>query len=92
MDWRPVIVAILFQGAGLGMLLPSLTKAAFGTLDPTFHPEGNALFSVSRAYGSGRIAVVQIFFYINTQAMHLVGKEPHALTAAWRYLPRSGFN
>ena len=72
MDWRPVIVAILFQGAGLGMLLPSLTKAAFGTLDPTFHPEGNALFSVSRAYGSAiGIAIVQIFFYNNTQAMHL---------------------
>jgi DHA2 family multidrug resistance protein len=72
MDWRPVVVAILFQGAGLGMLLPSLTKAAFGTLDPTFHLEGNALFSVSRAYGSAiGIAIVQIFFYINTQAMHL---------------------
>ena len=72
MDWRPVVVAILLQGAGLGMLLPALTRAAFGTLDPTFHPEGNALFSVSRAYGSAiGIAVVQIFFYNNTQAMHL---------------------
>jgi MFS transporter, DHA2 family, multidrug resistance protein len=72
MDWRPVVAAILLQGAGLGMLLPSLTKAAFGTLDPTFHPEGNALFSVSRAYGSAiGIAIVQIFFYNNTQAMHL---------------------
>ncbi|MEI9923864.1 MAG: DHA2 family efflux MFS transporter permease subunit [Bradyrhizobium sp.] len=72
MDWRPVVAAILFQGAGLGMLLPSLTKAAFGTLDPTFHPEGTALFGVSRAYGGAiGIAIVQIFFYNNTQAMHL---------------------
>jgi DHA2 family multidrug resistance protein len=72
MDRRPVIAAILLQGAGLGMLLPALTRAAFGTLDPTFHPEGNVLFSLSRAYGSAiGIAVVQIFFYNNTQAMHL---------------------
>ena len=72
MDWRPVATAILFQGAGLGMLLPALTKTAFGTLDPKFHPEGTALFGLSRVYGSAMgIATVQIFFYNNTQAMHL---------------------
>ena len=72
MDWRPVVTATLLQGAGLGMLLPALTKTAFGTLDPKFRPEGTALFSLSRVYGSAiGIAVVQIFFYNNTQAMHL---------------------
>ena len=72
MDWRPVVVAGLLQGAGLGMLLPALTKAAFSTLDPKFRPEGTALFNLSRLYGSTiGIAVVQIFFYNNTQAMHL---------------------
>ncbi|MDR3486714.1 MAG: MDR family MFS transporter [Bradyrhizobium sp.] len=72
MDWWPVVAAILFQGAGLGTLLPALTKAAFGTLDPKFRPEGTALFNLSRVYGSTiGIAVVQIFFYNNTQAMHL---------------------
>jgi MFS transporter, DHA2 family, multidrug resistance protein len=72
MDWSPVVAAILFQGAGLGMLLPALTKAALSTLDPKFRPEGTALFTVSRVYGSTiGIAVVQIFFYNNTQAMHL---------------------
>jgi DHA2 family multidrug resistance protein len=72
MDGRPVVVAILLQGAGLGMLLPALTRAAFGTLDPKFRPEGTALFNLSRVYGSTiGIAVVQIFFYNNTQAMHL---------------------
>jgi MFS transporter, DHA2 family, multidrug resistance protein len=72
MDWRPVVAATLFQGAGLGMLLPALSKAAFGTLDPKFRPEGTALFSLSRVYGSAiGVAVVQISFYDNTQAMHL---------------------
>jgi DHA2 family multidrug resistance protein len=72
MDWRLVVAATLLQGAGLGALLPALSKAAFGTLDPKFRPEGTALFNLSRAYGSAiGIAVVQIFFYNNTQAMHL---------------------
>jgi DHA2 family multidrug resistance protein len=54
------------------MLLPSLSKAAFGTLDPKFRPEGTAFFNLCRVYGSTiGIAVVQIFFYNNTQAMHL---------------------
>ena len=72
MDWRLVVAASLLQGTGLGMLLPALSKAAFGTLDPKFRPEGTALFNLSRVYGSTiGIAVVQMFFYNNTQAMHL---------------------
>jgi DHA2 family multidrug resistance protein len=72
MDRRLVVAATLLQGAGLGTLLPALSKAAFGTLDPKFRPEGTALFKLSRAFGSAiGIAVVQIFFYNNTQAMHL---------------------
>jgi len=72
MDWRLVVVATLLQGTGLGMLLPALSKTAFSTLDPKLRPEGTALFNLSRVYGSTiGIAVVQIFFYNNTQAMHL---------------------
>jgi DHA2 family multidrug resistance protein len=72
MDWRPVIVAGALQGAGLGILLPALTKAAFSTLDPTFRPEGTAFFNLSRLYGSSiGVALVLFFFYDNTQAMHL---------------------
>jgi DHA2 family multidrug resistance protein len=72
MDWRPVVGAGLLQGAGLGTLIPAITRAAFGTLDPKFRPEGSALLNMSRLYGSTiGIAVVQIFFYSNTQAVHL---------------------
>lgn len=72
MDWQFVVVAGVFQGAGLGILLPTLTKTAFSTLDPIFRPEGTVLFNLSRLYGSTiGIAVVLTFFYDNTQAMHL---------------------
>lgn len=72
MDWSPVVVAGMLQGAGLGILLPTLTKTAFSTLDPTHRPEGTAFFNLSRLYGSTiGIAVVLTFFYDNTQAMHV---------------------
>ena len=72
MDWRPVAEAGLLQGAGLGMLIPALARAAFGTLDAKLRPEGSALLNLSRLYGSTiGIAVVQIFFYNNTQTMHV---------------------
>jgi DHA2 family multidrug resistance protein len=72
MDWWPVIVAGMVQGAGLGILLPTLSRTAFSTLDPILRPEGTALFNLSRLYGSTiGIAVVLTFFYDNTQAMHV---------------------
>jgi DHA2 family multidrug resistance protein len=72
MDWRPVLIAGMLQGAGLGILLPTLTKTAFSTLDPAFRSEGTVLFNLSRLYGSTiGIALVIFFFYDNTQAMHV---------------------
>jgi MFS transporter, DHA2 family, multidrug resistance protein len=57
---------------GTGPLMPALTKMAFSTLDPQLRPEGNTLFNLSRLYGSTiGVAVVQIFVFSNTQAMHL---------------------
>ena len=77
MDWKPVVEAGVIQGAGLGILMPALTRTAFSTLDPKFRPEGTALFNQTRFYGSTiGIAVVQIFFYGNTQAVYLaLGKN-----------------
>jgi len=72
MDWSAVVIAGVLQGAGLGILLPTLTKTAFSTLDPKFRPEGTAFFNLSRLYGSSiGVALVLFFFYDNTQAMHL---------------------
>lgn len=72
MDWWPVAAAGAIQGAGLGMMMPALTRAAFSTLDPRFRAEGTVLFNLSRLYGSTiGIAIVQVFFFNNTQSMHL---------------------
>lgn len=72
MDWQAVAAAGLLQGVGLGLSIPGLTRTAFATLDQKLHPEGNAIFNLSRLYGGTiGIALVQIFFYGNTQAMHL---------------------
>ncbi|MFC4527794.1 DHA2 family efflux MFS transporter permease subunit [Dyella halodurans] len=72
MDAWAVVAAGALQGAGLGILLPALSRAAFSTLDPTFRSSGTVLFNLSRLYGSTLgIAIVQIYFYNNTQSMHL---------------------
>ncbi len=72
MDWSPVAVAGAIQGIGIGMLMPALAKVAFSTLDPALRPEGTGLFNLLRVYGSTLgVAVVQLFFFNNTQAMHM---------------------
>ncbi|MDB5996593.1 MAG: putative efflux pump protein [Pseudomonas sp.] len=72
MDWSPVAVAGAIQGVGIGILMPALTKVAFSTLDPTLRPEGTGFFNLSRVYGSTLgVAIVQLFFFNNTQAMHM---------------------
>lgn len=72
MDWSPVAVAGAIQGAGIGILMPALSKVAFSTLDPKLRPEGTGLFNLFRVYGSTLgVAIVQIYFFNNTQAMHV---------------------
>ena len=71
MGWWPVAVAGAIQGVGLGVLMPALGKVAFSTLNPQFRLEGTGLFNLARVYGSTLgVAVVQIFFFNNTHAMH----------------------
>ena len=72
MDRWPVIVAGALQGGGLGVLMPALTRAAFSTLSPALRSQGTAFFNLARLYGSTiGIAIVQVYFYNNTQAVHL---------------------
>jgi DHA2 family multidrug resistance protein len=71
MDWRPVAVSNLLQGGGLGMLMSALAKSAFWTLPPQFKPQANGIFVLSRLYGATTgVAVVQVYFFNNTQIVH----------------------
>ena len=72
MDEWPVAVAGAIQGAGLGILMPAVSNVAFSTLDPALRAEGTGLFNLARVYGSTLgVAIVQLFFFNNTQAMHV---------------------
>lgn len=52
--------------------MPALSKVAFSTLNPALRAEATGLFNLMRVYGSTLgVAVVQIFFFNNTQAMHV---------------------
>ena len=90
MDWRYVVIAGAIQGAGLGVLMMALSKTAFSTLDPKLRPEGTILFNMARLYGSTiGIGVVQIFFYDNTQMMHLAlarNLTPHRAIGSMAHL------
>lgn len=91
MDWSPVAIAGAIQGIGLGILMPSISKVAFNTLAPQLRPEGTGFFNLMRAYGSTLgVAVVQLYFFNNTKAMHMAlashltpyRAASHALTSA----------
>lgn len=72
MDGTPVAVSGFIQGVGIGIFMPALSKAAFSTLDPTLRPQAVGVFNLMRVYGSTLgVAVVQLYFFNNTQAMHL---------------------
>jgi DHA2 family multidrug resistance protein len=72
MDRWPVVIAGMVQGAGLGVLMPAITRTAFSTLSPTLRSQGTVFFNLSRLYGSTiGISIVQVYFYNNTQAVHL---------------------
>lgn len=59
------------QGAGLGLLMPAITRATFSTLTPALRAHGTVLFNLFRLYGSTLgVAVVQLYFFMNTQAVH----------------------
>ena len=53
MDWSPVVVAGMLQGAGLGILMQALTKAAFSTLDPKLRPRARRS-SICRGFMEAR--------------------------------------
>ncbi len=75
--WTPdvseheIIVAIIIQGAAMGLLFTPIQLLAFVTLAPSMRTEGAALFSLLRNLGSAiGVSVATAMLARNTQAMH----------------------
>ncbi len=97
--WTPdisqhdIIVTIILQGAGLGMVFTPLQVLAFATLSPALRTEGASLFSLLRNIGAAiGVSVTSTLLARNTQMLHeLIGASVtpfnRALAAIGPYNP-----
>jgi len=70
---RELITAIIFQGAGLGLVFTPLQVLAFATLEPSLRTEGAGLFSLARNIGAAiGVSVTSSLLAHNAQALHEV--------------------
>lgn len=64
MDWRPIAVAGIIQGVGVGMVFTPITMVAFGTLRPDLTPEATGFFALLRGIGnSAGISLMETLLY-----------------------------
>jgi DHA2 family multidrug resistance protein len=71
MNSRPIIVAGLTQGIGLGLIMVPLSTVAFVSLPAQLRAEASALLSVMRNMGqSVGISMMQTLLVRHTQAVH----------------------
>jgi DHA2 family multidrug resistance protein len=77
--WTPdvsqetIVLTIVLQGAGLGMVFMPLQVLAFATLAPSLRTEGASLFALLRNIGAAiGVSVTATVLTRNTQAMHEV--------------------
>ena len=68
---REIIIAIVIQGAAMGLLFTPLQVLAFVTLAPSMRTEGASLFSLLRNLGAAiGVSVASSVLAHNAQAMH----------------------
>jgi len=75
--WTPdvssqtLILTIILQGAGIGLIFTPLQMLAFATIDPALRTEGAGLFSLFRNIGAAvGVSVVTTMLARNTQVLH----------------------
>jgi DHA2 family multidrug resistance protein len=70
---RDIIMVIMVQGAGMGLVFTPLQVLAFATLPAAMRTEGASLFSLVRNIGAAiGVSVTSMMLARNTQAMHEV--------------------
>ena len=68
---RNIVLTIILQGAGLGLVFMPLQVLAFATLAPAFRTEAASLFSLLRNIGAAiGVSVTTTVLARNTQALH----------------------
>jgi MFS transporter, DHA2 family, multidrug resistance protein len=68
---REIIIAIVIQGAAMGLLFTPIQMLAFATLEPSLRTEGASLFSLLRNLGAAiGVSVATAMLARNSQAMH----------------------
>ncbi len=68
---REIIIAIMIQGAGMGLVFTPLQVLAFATLPTSMRTEGASLFSLLRNIGAAiGVSVTSSLLAHNTQSMH----------------------
>ena len=76
-SWTPdvsvtrIVMTIVFQGAGLGLLFIPLQVIAFATLPAQYRTDGASVFSLSRNIGAAiGVSVTSFMLSYNTQQLH----------------------
>ena len=70
---RDIVIAIIVQGAGLGLFFTPLQVLAFATLAPALRTEGAAVFSLFRNIGAAiGVSITASVLARNTQALHAI--------------------
>jgi DHA2 family multidrug resistance protein len=68
---REIVVAIVIQGGGMGLVFTPLQVLAFATLPPSMRTEGASLFSLLRNIGAAiGVSVTSSLLAHNSQALH----------------------
>jgi DHA2 family multidrug resistance protein len=68
---REIVIAIVIQGAAMGLVFSPLSVLAFVTLAPSLRTEGASLFSLLRNVGAAiGVSVFSSLLAHNSQAMH----------------------
>jgi DHA2 family multidrug resistance protein len=92
--WTPdvsehdIIIAIIVQGAGLGLVFTPLQVLAFATLEPSLRTEGASLFSLLRNIGAAiGVSVTSSLLAHNAQALHeIIGASVNPFNRALQAL------
>jgi DHA2 family multidrug resistance protein len=68
---REIVIAVVIQGAAMGLVFSPLSVLAFVTLPPSMRTEGASLFSLLRNLGAAiGVSVFSSLLARNSQAMH----------------------